>query len=62
VASILASASFPVFAWFFDNGGHPPLFFVALLAVPALIIARHRQNIGRLLQGTESRFGVKKPA
>jgi acyl phosphate:glycerol-3-phosphate acyltransferase len=62
VASILASAGFPVFAWFFDNGGHPPLFFLALLAVPALIIAKHHQNIGRLLQGTESRFGVKKPA
>ncbi len=58
VASILATASFPVFAWFFDSGGHPPFFFLAGIAVPLLIIAKHHQNIGRLLRGTESRFGA----
>jgi glycerol-3-phosphate acyltransferase PlsY len=62
VASILATASFPVFSWLFDNGGHPPLFFLAQIAVSALIIVKHHQNVGRLLKGTESRFGVKKPA
>jgi acyl phosphate:glycerol-3-phosphate acyltransferase len=58
VASILAAASFPVFAWFFDNGGHPPLFFLAEIAVPLLIVVKHHQNLGRLLRGTESRFGA----
>jgi glycerol-3-phosphate acyltransferase PlsY len=30
--------------------------------VALLIVARHHQNIRRLLTGTESRFGAKKPA
>jgi glycerol-3-phosphate acyltransferase PlsY len=29
--------------------------------VAAIIIAKHHQNIGRLLSGTEYRFGAKKP-
>ena len=31
------------------------------LAVPALIIVKHRSNIGRLLRGEEPRFGRKPP-
>ncbi len=31
------------------------------LAVPMLIILRHRSNIGRLLQGTEGRFREATP-
>ena len=31
------------------------------LAVPTLIIVKHRSNIGRLLRGEEPRFGSKKP-
>jgi glycerol-3-phosphate acyltransferase PlsY len=62
ISSILGAASFPVFAWFFVTGPRPPIFFVAQYAVAALIILRHRQNIRRLLAGTESRFGANKPA
>lgn len=62
VASIVAAASFPVYAWFLDHGGRPPLFFLAQVAVSLLIIVKHHQNIGRLLGGTESRFGARKPA
>jgi glycerol-3-phosphate acyltransferase PlsY len=62
IASILATASFPVFSWFFDNGSRPELFFLSQIAVSALIIVKHYQNVGRLFKGTESRFGVKRPA
>jgi acyl phosphate:glycerol-3-phosphate acyltransferase len=62
LASILAAASFPVFAWYFDNGGQPPFFFAVQVAVSLLIIVKHHQNIGRLLQGSESRFGAGKQA
>jgi acyl phosphate:glycerol-3-phosphate acyltransferase len=62
VASIVASASFPVYSWFLDNGGQPLFFFLAQIAVSLLIIVKHHQNIGRLLGGTESRIGARKPA
>ncbi|MEZ6065519.1 MAG: glycerol-3-phosphate 1-O-acyltransferase PlsY [Planctomycetaceae bacterium] len=32
------------------------------LIVPVLVIVRHRTNIGRLLKGTEAKFGTPKPA
>jgi acyl phosphate:glycerol-3-phosphate acyltransferase len=58
LASILGSASFPIFAWFLVRG-EKPLFFIAVQAIVAfLIIAKHHQNIRRLLAGTESRFGA----
>jgi glycerol-3-phosphate acyltransferase PlsY len=57
LASILGAASFPVFAWFLVQG-EKPVFFIAVQAIVALlIIAKHHQNIRRLLSGTESRFG-----
>jgi acyl phosphate:glycerol-3-phosphate acyltransferase len=62
LASILGAASFPVFAWFLVQGERPPFFFFVQIAVPLIIIAKHHQNIRRLLNGTESRFGVKKTA
>ena len=59
LASILGSASFPAFAWILVQGDRPR-FFVAVEAIVALlIIAKHHQNIRRLLSGTESRFGSK---
>jgi glycerol-3-phosphate acyltransferase PlsY len=62
LASILGAASFPVFAWFLVHGERPPFFFVVQIAVPLIIIAKHHENIRRLLAGTESRFGAKKTA
>jgi acyl phosphate:glycerol-3-phosphate acyltransferase len=37
------------------------VFFIAVQAIVSLlIIAKHHQNIRRLLSGTESRFGSRK--
>ncbi|MGD0737848.1 MAG: glycerol-3-phosphate 1-O-acyltransferase PlsY [Terracidiphilus sp.] len=58
LASILGAASFPVFAWFLVHGDRPPFFIAVQCAVSFLIIAKHHQNIRRLLTGQESRFGA----
>jgi acyl phosphate:glycerol-3-phosphate acyltransferase len=34
---------------------------LAAAAVAALIVVRHRSNVGRLISGTESRFGARPP-
>jgi glycerol-3-phosphate acyltransferase PlsY len=57
LASILSAASFPIFAWFLVQGNKPAFFIAAQAIVALLIIAKHHQNIRRLLSGTESRFG-----
>ncbi len=62
ISSIVGAASFPVFAWFLVAGPRPPVFFAVQCMVALLIVARHHQNIRRLLAGTESRFGAKEPA
>lgn len=60
LASILGSASFPLFAWWLVTGPKPAFFLFVQFAVAGLVIVKHHQNIGRLLKGTESRFGAKK--
>jgi glycerol-3-phosphate acyltransferase PlsY len=58
LGSILAALAFPVAAYFLY---HPDWTSLALAAaVSAAVILKHHQNIGRLLAGTESRFGSKK--
>jgi glycerol-3-phosphate acyltransferase PlsY len=62
LASVLGSAAFPVFAYFFVHGQKPIFYIAVQFIVAALIILKHHQNIRRLLKGTESRFGAKKTA
>jgi acyl phosphate:glycerol-3-phosphate acyltransferase len=62
LASIIGAASFPAFAWFLVTGDKPAFFIGVQTAVALLIIVKHHQNIRRLLSGTESRFGARKPA
>jgi glycerol-3-phosphate acyltransferase PlsY len=62
LASIVAAACFPVFAWYFARGDRPLFFIAVQAAVALLIIAKHHQNIRRLFAGTESRIGAKKTA
>ena len=67
LASLLAAAVLPVAVWFLTrndgpaSGFHAPLFWFSIIAA-ALIFWRHRANIGRLLNGTESRFNRKPSA
>ncbi len=62
LASILGAASFPIFAWFLVRGPRPIFFIAVQIIVSGLIILKHHANIGRLLTGTENRFGAPKTA
>jgi glycerol-3-phosphate acyltransferase PlsY len=66
LASVLAAASFPAFAWFLIRGDKPAGFVAAQVIVSLLIVLKHHQNIRRLANGTENRFGgrthERKPA
>ena len=58
LASINASLVLPAAAWIFDV---PTPFAILATVLGVFVIARHRPNIVRLLNGTENKF-VKKPA
>ena len=60
-ASMIGSATFPFFGLYFVPL-RTPIVIGGFLFIPLLIILKHRQNIRRLLAGTESRFGSKKVA
>jgi glycerol-3-phosphate acyltransferase PlsY len=53
IGSLAAVASFPAFLWLFELGTAPRLTFAGAVAV--VVIARHKDNIGRLLRGDEHR-------
>jgi glycerol-3-phosphate acyltransferase PlsY len=61
LASIVGSATFPLFGLYFVPL-HTPIVVSGFLFIPLLIIVKHRDNIRRLLAGTENRFGQKKVA
>jgi glycerol-3-phosphate acyltransferase PlsY len=52
----------PVLVYLFYAPPHAPPTLVSLgtILIAALIIAKHHQNIGRLVAGTESRLGPKR--
>ncbi|HEX5282802.1 MAG TPA: glycerol-3-phosphate 1-O-acyltransferase PlsY [Bryocella sp.] len=59
LASILAAVTMPVFCmlWLPDR---TPIFVGGVIFIALLVIAKHRANIARLMQGKESRFGSRK--
>jgi glycerol-3-phosphate acyltransferase PlsY len=58
LASIIGSATFPLFGFYFV-AQHTLMVKFGFLFIPLLIIVKHHDNIRRLMNGTESRFGVK---
>lgn len=57
LASILSAVAFPVLAWFLEPWVRTYLLMIVILIIIALIVIKHRQNVQRLLAGTEYRFG-----
>jgi acyl phosphate:glycerol-3-phosphate acyltransferase len=57
LGSVAAAAAFPLLAWaLHEYADSRQLLLIA--AVSALVVWKHRQNIGRLAAGTESKFGT----
>lgn len=59
LGSILGAIAFPIAAYFLQKADWLSLLLAS--GVSLIVILKHRQNIGRLLAGTESRFGAVKP-
>jgi glycerol-3-phosphate acyltransferase PlsY len=60
LASILATAAFPLILCWLKRDSFPPAALGMAAAAALLVIWRHRQNIGRLFAGTENRVGARK--
>ena len=61
LGSIVAVAIFPLVVWLLHQFGPSPKGIAMVACASVLIIARHHQNIRRLLAGTENRLGAKRP-
>jgi glycerol-3-phosphate acyltransferase PlsY len=58
LGSVIAALAFPLLAWaLHEYRDSRQLILIAV--VSALVIWKHRQNIGRLADGTESKFGTR---
>jgi len=59
LGSILAAIAFPIAAYFLEYPLRLPLLLISITSL--IIVFKHRQNIARLLKGTENRLGGNKP-
>jgi glycerol-3-phosphate acyltransferase PlsY len=59
LGSVLGAATFPFFGLYFAPE-RSPIAIAGFFLIAVLVIAKHHQNIQRLLKGTESRFGSGK--
>ena len=55
VGSLLGAISFPVLAWFMENG-----FFIPGTIMAVIVVVKHRANIKRLFHGEEPKMSFKK--
>jgi len=62
LASIVSAIAFPVLALKLPHAARTPLENAVLIVIPLIVILKHHQNIGRLLSGTEYRFGKSRAA
>lgn len=60
LGSIVAAAAFPLLAYALHDYRSSPEVLAAMCVIAALIIVKHRDNIRRLLAGTENHFILKK--
>ena len=60
LGSILGAAAFPVFAFLGPHFPYETPMIAVIVIIPLIIIVKHHQNIGRLIHGTEYRFGKTK--
>lgn len=60
LGSILGAAAFPVFAFLAPHFPYEASMIAVILIVPLIVVVKHRQNIDRLIHGTEHRFGKTK--
>jgi glycerol-3-phosphate acyltransferase PlsY len=59
LGSVVAVGVFPLLVWLTHRFGVPPMALATIALASLLIIARHHQNIRRLLAGTETRIGPR---
>lgn len=60
LGSVIASALFPFSFWWFHPDQTTPAVLALICGVSLLIVMKHKDNIRRLVTGTENRFGAKK--
>lgn len=60
LGSVVASALFPLLAFFLYGSESSPAAFAVMLGASLLIILKHKANIRRLLDGTENRLQFHK--
>ena len=58
LASIVGSVAFPLFG-LHSVASRTPMVLFGFVFIPLLVIVKHHENIRRLLNGTESKFGSK---
>ena len=56
LASVVAVASFPLLAWIVEPSYSSPQMLAFMIAASVLIVAKHHENIRRMLAHTEPRF------
>jgi glycerol-3-phosphate acyltransferase PlsY len=69
LGSIIATAAVPLWTWLCyglllrdsSQHAHLPALIIIALAGCALIVAKHHENISRLIRGNENKFGTRVP-